>query len=83
MTQQTPLANVVQAVRATPSVRRVIYTSSQLVCDVGHLPRHDTDYRPTTLCGQSKVTTERVVRAKTAGEQPGASSARRRSGDPG
>jgi nucleoside-diphosphate-sugar epimerase len=61
------VTNVVQAVRSTPSVRRVIYTSSQLVCDVGYVPRHDTDYRPTTLYGKSKVETERIVRAEDGG----------------
>ncbi len=61
------VANVVRAVRATPSVRRVIYTSSQLVCGVGYVPRHDTDYQPTTLYGESKVETEGIVRAEDGG----------------
>jgi len=54
--------NLVAAVEATPSVKRVIWTSSQLVCNVGYVPRHDTDYRADTLYGQSKVLTERIVR---------------------
>lgn len=60
-------AHVVQAVRATPSVRRVIYTSSQLVCRVGYVPRHDTDYQPATAYGESKVESERIVRAEDGG----------------
>lgn len=55
--------NVLSAIRATPTVRRAICTSSQLVCGVGYLPRHDEDYRPTTLYGQSKVRTERTWRS--------------------
>lgn len=54
--------NVIQAIRATPSVERVIFASSQLVGTPGEGPRTDDDYRPATLYGQSKVLTERIVR---------------------
>jgi len=59
--------NVIAAVRLTPSIRRAIWTSSQLVCRVGYVPRNDTDYTADTLYGQSKVRTEQIVR-----EQDGA-----------
>ena len=59
--------NVIAAVRLTPSIRRAIWTSSQLVCRVGYVPRNDTDYTADTLYGQSKVRTEQLVR-----EQDGA-----------
>lgn len=59
--------NLVSAVQATPSIKRVIWTSSQLVCKVSYLPSSDTDYCADTLYGQSKVLTERIVR-----EQDGA-----------
>lgn len=59
--------NLVAAVRSTPSVRRAIWTSSQLVCRVGYVPRNETDYNPDTLYGKSKVRTEQIVR-----EQDGA-----------
>lgn len=55
--------NCVAAIAATPSVRRAICTSTQLVCRVGYTPAHDEDYAPTTLYGQSKVETERIWRA--------------------
>jgi nucleoside-diphosphate-sugar epimerase len=61
--------NLVAAVRLTPSVKRAIWTSSQLVCSVDYLPRHDTDYRADTLYGQSKVRTEQIVRAADGGER--------------
>ncbi len=54
--------NLVAAIQRTPSVRRCIYTSTQLVCRMGYVPAHDEDYQPTTLYGQSKVQTERIVR---------------------
>ncbi|MCX6924753.1 MAG: NAD(P)-dependent oxidoreductase [Verrucomicrobia bacterium] len=54
--------NVIDAVRHTPSIRRVVYTSSQLVCKVGHVPREMDEYCPNTLYGQSKVLTERIVK---------------------
>ena len=54
--------NVLEAIRATPSVQRVIITSSQFVCAPGRLPRDDTDYFPETIYGQSKVITEKLTR---------------------
>ena len=59
--------NVIEAVRQTPSIRRAIYTSSQLVCRIGYVPDSDTDYCPNTLYGQSKVLTETIVREKDGG----------------
>jgi len=55
--------NLVAAVRLTPSVKRTIWTSSQLVCRVGYVPHNDTDYQADTLYGRSKVRTEQIVRA--------------------
>ncbi|MDQ3458147.1 MAG: NAD(P)-dependent oxidoreductase [Deinococcota bacterium] len=54
--------NLLAAIRETPAVRRALFTSSQLVCGVGYLPRHDQDYAPSTLYGESKVLTEKLVR---------------------
>lgn len=59
--------NLVEAIRAAPSVRRAVWTSSQLVCRVGYVPRDPFDYRPDTLYGQSKVRTEQIVRAGDGG----------------
>ena len=52
--------NVLNAIRATPSVQRAIITSSQFVCAPGPLPKSDTDYFPETIYGQSKVMTEEL-----------------------
>jgi GlcNAc-P-P-Und epimerase len=54
--------NVLEAVRGTPSVERIIITSSQFVCAPGRLPANDTDYFPETIYGQSKVITETLTR---------------------
>lgn len=59
--------NLISAIRQTPSVKRCIFTSSQLVCRVGYVPRDELDYRPNTLYGQSKVLTEQIVRAENGG----------------
>lgn len=54
--------NVISAIRLAPSIKRAIWTSSQLVCRVGYVPANDTDYAADTLYGQSKVRTEQIVR---------------------
>lgn len=54
--------NVLNAIRATPSIQRVIITSSQFVCAPGRLPKNDTDYFPETVYGESKVVTEKLTR---------------------
>jgi nucleoside-diphosphate-sugar epimerase len=61
------VSNLLAAVAATPSVNRAIYTSSQLVCGVGHVPVRDDEYLPSTIYGESKVETEKLVRAADGG----------------
>lgn len=56
------VSNLIAAVRATPSVERVIMTSTQLVCQPGYWPKHDEDYSPNTIYAQSKIITERLTR---------------------
>jgi nucleoside-diphosphate-sugar epimerase len=55
--------NVLDAIKATPSVQRAIITSTQFVCGPGRLPESDEDYFPATVYGASKVITERLTRA--------------------
>lgn len=59
--------NVVDAIEATGGIERAIFASSQLVCRVGYVPSSETDYAPTTLYGESKVRTERIVRETDGG----------------
>jgi nucleoside-diphosphate-sugar epimerase len=55
--------HVLDAVRGTPRVDRLIVTSSQFVCRPGYAPKADDDYSPHTVYGESKVLTERATRA--------------------
>jgi nucleoside-diphosphate-sugar epimerase len=59
--------NLVKAVANTPSVQRCIYTSSQLVCRVGYVPKDEQEYCPNTFYGESKVLTEKTVRQQGGG----------------
>lgn len=55
--------NLLAAIHATSSVRRVIITSSQFVCGPGYTPKHDEDFHPVTVYGRSKVIAEQLTRA--------------------
>jgi len=54
--------NVIASVSTVRNLRRVVFASSMLVCQIGYKPLGDTDYCPTTNYGQSKVDSELVVR---------------------
>lgn len=56
--------NLITILKDLPFIERAIFTSSQLVCKVGCLPRYDTDYKPSTTYGLSKVQMEEIVRAQ-------------------
>ena len=61
------VSHLVSAIRSAPSVRRCIWTSSQLVCRVGYAPQGPTDFQPDTTYGRSKVRTEEIVREEDGG----------------
>ena len=54
--------NMVDAIRNSPSIEQVIFTSSQFVVGPGRLPSDEFDFRPHTIYGQSKVLSEKSVR---------------------
>jgi GlcNAc-P-P-Und epimerase len=54
--------NVLEAITATQSILRAIITSTQFVCGPGYAPKHDEDYWPHTIYGQSKVIAEQLTR---------------------
>lgn len=58
----TGVNNLVKILRKCKAVKRVIFTSSMLVCKVGYNPTSYDDYFPTTLYGESKVLTEKIVK---------------------
>jgi nucleoside-diphosphate-sugar epimerase len=53
---------IIDACNAAPSVRRVIFASSRLVCRIGYQPAGENDYCPTTPYGESKMVGEQIVR---------------------
>lgn len=59
------VANVLNVLRNSPSVTRIVVASSRMVCRIAYEPKADDDYCPTTTYGRSKVETERLVRAAT------------------
>jgi nucleoside-diphosphate-sugar epimerase len=56
--------NIIAAALATSSVKRVVFASSRLVCEIGYSPSSDSDYCPPNFYGQSKVVGEQLVRAR-------------------
>lgn len=60
--------NIVEIISQCPSIKRCIFTSSQLVCKVGYVPRCDEDYQPNNLYGESKVLTEKIIRQSDSGK---------------
>jgi len=56
------VSNVIEAIQSTHSIQRSVFASSQLVCELGYQPQNEYDYRPSTLYGESKVLTEKIIR---------------------
>ena len=54
--------NLLHILDSIPSVRKVIFASSRLVCRIGYNPINEFDYCPTTLYGESKVLGELKIR---------------------
>jgi nucleoside-diphosphate-sugar epimerase len=54
--------NLIDGIRETTSVERIIFASSQLVCRLGYKPTNDEDYAPSTFYGLSKIWMERIIR---------------------
>ena len=55
--------NLIAVLQGLGSVERVVFTSSQFVVGPGALPTSDTEFRPHTIYGESKVKSEEAVRA--------------------
>ena len=53
---------VLRVVKSTPSIERIIVTSTQFVCEAGYQPKHDLDFKPFTLYGETKRRTELATR---------------------
>jgi len=53
--------NLIKVLNKTSSLKRVVFTSSMLVCKPGYIPKFNTDYKPSTIYGESKVLTEKII----------------------
>jgi len=53
--------NLMNIVKDLPSLKKIVITSSMLVCHGGYYPKNQFDYAPTTIYGDSKVETEKKV----------------------
>jgi nucleoside-diphosphate-sugar epimerase len=52
---------VLEAANTIDNLKKIIITSSMLVCRAGYKPKHMFDYNPSTIYGESKVQTEKIV----------------------
>ena len=57
------IENLINICRNVESVKRIVFTSSLLVCENGYIPKSDTDYCPPNLYGESKMSGEKLVRS--------------------
>lgn len=53
--------NLLKVSNELTSLKKIIITSSMLVCYGGYYPKDQFDYNPTTIYGESKVKTEQIV----------------------
>jgi GlcNAc-P-P-Und epimerase len=53
---------LLEVVKRSPSVERIVVTSTQFVCEAGYQPKHDLDFKPFTVYGESKRRTEMETR---------------------
>jgi nucleoside-diphosphate-sugar epimerase len=53
--------NILKAAQEVSNLKKIIITSSMLVCNLGYKPKNQFDYHPTTIYGESKVITEKIV----------------------
>ena len=60
--------HLIEAMSCTGNVTRCIFTSTQLVCPLGHM-EVGGEYRPTTIYGESKAAMENLVRRTRGGVQ--------------
>lgn len=55
------VSNVLKASIQARRLKKILITSSMLVCHTGYIPKSQFDYNPTTIYGESKVETEKIV----------------------
>lgn len=58
----TGVTNVIRAIQKTKTIKRCIFASSMLVSKLGSIPVSESHYSPSTLYGESKVQSEKIIR---------------------
>ena len=53
--------NVLKAATTVEKLKKILITSSMLVCHTGYIPKDQYDYAPSTFYGESKVITEQLT----------------------
>lgn len=53
--------NILKIASELSDLKKILITSSMLVCHAGYSPKNQFDYAPTTIYGESKVETEKIV----------------------
>ncbi|HEU5290543.1 MAG TPA: NAD(P)-dependent oxidoreductase [Cyclobacteriaceae bacterium] len=54
--------NLINAIKNCSNVKKVVFTSTQFVHQYKQLPKHDEDFAPHTVYGESKVIMEKNIR---------------------
>ena len=62
--------NAVDAVNSVGTVQRELYASSRMIVQTGYIMKSEWDYKPNLPYRDSKVETEKVVRAQPEGSVP-------------
>lgn len=55
--------NIIEASKENKHLKRIIFASTMLVCEIGYIPKSYDDYKPTTLYGESKVRMEKFIKS--------------------
>jgi nucleoside-diphosphate-sugar epimerase len=61
MTNILGVENLIKIANELKSLKKIVITSSMLVCYGGYYPKDQFDYKPSTVYGESKVETEKIV----------------------
>jgi nucleoside-diphosphate-sugar epimerase len=61
MTNILGVENLMKIANELKSLKKIVITSSMLVCYGGYYPKDQFDYKPSTVYGESKVETEKIV----------------------
>lgn len=58
------VSNLLDALETASTLKRAVFASSMYVCEPGYKPKDFEDYAPHTLYGESKVETEKRIKAR-------------------